>query len=100
MIFGWSRRPNGDVWSGEGKDTKPILYRVGDGFMVAGVRTAQELQAIATMTFVAQLPPLPLGWRVALVFGADGAPVGATATQPDSPPREWEPGQNKWTEVG
>lgn len=63
-------------------------------------RTPQELQALATMTFVAQLPPLPLGWRIALVFGADGDPTGATATHPDSPPREWRMGQNVWTEVG
>jgi hypothetical protein len=63
-------------------------------------RTPQELQAIASMTVVAQLPPLPLGWRIALVLDADGMPTGATATHPDSASREWKVGQPDWTEVG
>lgn len=48
--FGWVRRPNGDIWDGpDEKRAKPVAYRVGNGWMISGVRSAEELAAITKM---------------------------------------------------
>ena len=44
---GWIRKPNGDVWDGAGPHARPIFYAVKDGWMVAGIRSADELHEIA-----------------------------------------------------
>lgn len=44
---GWSVRPNGDVWEGVGGSARAVVYRVRDGWLVPGVRSAGELRAIA-----------------------------------------------------
>jgi len=48
---GWVRHANGDIWSSDNpKTARPVAYRVGDGWMVAGIRSPAELQAIAALT--------------------------------------------------
>ena len=50
-LFGaWVRRSSGDVWDGpDEKQAKPVVYKIGDGWMVAGVRSVEELRALAEL---------------------------------------------------
>lgn len=47
--FGWDVRENGEVWSDAGDRARPILYRVGDRWMVCGMRTVEELLTIGEL---------------------------------------------------
>lgn len=43
----WQRLANGDIWTDEGKNSRPVAYRVGDGWMIAGVRSRADIYAIS-----------------------------------------------------
>lgn len=45
--LGWVRRPNGDIWTGNGKSGTPVLLRVEGMWMVPHWRTAAELAVLA-----------------------------------------------------
>ena len=61
----WVVRSNGDIWSSDNpKTAHPIAYQVGDGWMVAGIRSPAELQAIVAMTQTAAWARALRGWDV------------------------------------
>jgi hypothetical protein len=44
---GWRTNTQGDLVSGADLKARPVAYKIGDGVMVSGVRTVDELRAIA-----------------------------------------------------
>lgn len=49
MPDGFAIRADGEVWRGVGDKARPVLYRVGDGWMVCGAQTADALLALAAV---------------------------------------------------
>ena len=53
----WRPNERGDIMDGHGEKSRPAAYKIDDGVMVAGVRTADELRAIADYYDQAGTPP-------------------------------------------
>ena len=45
----WVQRLNGDVWTDDGPKARPVAYKVGHGWMIAGIRSIAELHQIINL---------------------------------------------------